>query len=117
VATAPWTYQVPPAGADSAALEEYVVETASGERIGTVLALLRRDDDELLAVEVGTPPLKRDVRVLLWEDVDGVDHEGLAVRLGIGRDEVEQRLQLDPRVEGGDAEAVRVAAVPRRLAP
>jgi hypothetical protein len=55
--------------------------------------------------------------VLLWEDVDGVDHEGFAVRLGIGRDEVEQRLQLDPRVEGGDAEAVRVAAVPRRLAP
>lgn len=96
-----------------------MVETASGERIGKVLALLRRDDDELLAVEVGTSPLKRDVRVLPWEDVDRVDHEGLAVRLGIGRDDVEQRLQLDPDkgVEGGGAEAVRVTTLPPRLAP
>jgi hypothetical protein len=119
VARASWTYEVPPAGADAAALEDYSVETASGERVGKVLTLPQRNGDVLLAVEIGTPPLRHDVRVFGWEDVEDVDHEGLAVRLRVGRNDVEESLQLDPDkgVEAGEADAVRVTALPTGLAP
>jgi len=110
---------VPPAGADTVALEEYVVETAEGNRIGKVVALLERDDDVYLAVERGTPPVHHDVRVFPLEEVEGVDHEGLLVRLRVEQAAVENSVELDPDkgVEDGQAEARRVTSLPDRLTP
>jgi hypothetical protein len=48
---APWTYEVPAAGADSVALEEYVVEEASGVPVGKVMTVLERRGDLYVAVE------------------------------------------------------------------
>jgi hypothetical protein len=106
-------------GADSAGLEEYVVEAVSGERIGKVAALLRRNGEVILAVEIGTPPLRHDVRAFPWEEVKRIDHEELAVRLRLGPEALEQSLELDPgkRVEGGRAEAVRLTSLPPELTP
>ena len=39
---APRTFEVPPGGADAAGLEDYVVETSPGERIGTVVASVEK---------------------------------------------------------------------------
>jgi len=119
VARADWTYQVAPAGSPAAGLEEYVVEAASGARIGKVTTLLRRGDDVYVAVERGSPPVTHDVRAVPWRDVERVDHEALAVRLKLPEDAVEQALELDPDkgVETEDAEAVRVTELPSELAP
>ena len=112
-----WTYQVPPAGGDSAGLEEYSVESASGARVGKVMTLLRRDGETYLAVERGTPPVKRDLRAFPWEEVEQVDHSALTVRLKLRDDAVEESLELDSDkgTESGDAEAVRVTDLPASL--
>ena len=112
-----WTYQVAPAGAPSAGLEEYVVESASGARVGKVTTVLRREGDFFLAVERGTPPVSHDVRAIPWNEIEGVDHEALSVRLKLADDAVEQSLELDPDkgVETEDAEAVRVTELPPGL--
>lgn len=119
MARAPWTYELPPAGAPSAGLEEYVVETAAGDHVGKVVVVLRRGDDHYLAVDRGKPPLAPDLRAFPWSDVASVDHAGLTVRLGLSHDDSERSLELDPDkgVEGGEAEAVRVTELSPELAP
>jgi hypothetical protein len=118
VARADWTYEVAPAGADSAGLEGYVVEASSGDAVGTVRAVLRREDDVYLAVTPGSP-VRRETRAVPWADVDEVDHERLTVRVRRPADTLEQALELDPdkAVEGGGADAVRVTELPAELRP
>ena len=119
MARADWTYQVAPAGAPASGLEEYVVEAASGARVGKVTTLLRHDSEVYVAVERGTPPVTHDVRAFPWRDVERVDHEALTVRLRLAEDAVEQSLELDPdkAVETEEADAVRVTDVPADAAP
>lgn len=106
VQQADWTYKVPKAGAGSAGLEEYQVETSSGEHAGKVMTVLRKEESIYLAVETGTPPIKRDLRAIPWGDVAEVDHGALTIRLRPSVD-VDQTLMLDPgkAVEDGPAEA------------
>ena len=114
---ADWTYEVPPAGADAAGLEEYVVEAASGEPVGKVQTLLRRGEEIVVAVERGRPPATHDVRAVPWSDVDRVDHEALSVRLRGGPERLDAAPELDPGkgVEGAGAEAIRVTELPHEL--
>jgi hypothetical protein len=106
---APWTYEVPLAGAGSVGLEEYVVEARSGEPAGKVMTVLERGDRVYLVVERGRPPLQHDLRAVPWNEVETVDHAALTVRLKLSSAAIEESLQLDPsnKVEGGPAEAVR----------
>lgn len=115
---ADWTYQVAPAGRDAVGLEEYMVESASGARIGKVTTLLRRNGDLYLAVERGSPPATHDLRAYPWRQIEHVDHSALTVRLRLAEDELDQALELDPDkgVEQGEAEAARVRELPRDLA-
>ena len=119
MAKADWSYQVPPAGASSSGLEEYVVEAASGARVGKVMTLVRRDGEVYVVVERGSPPLSHDLRAFPWGDVDRVDHSALTVRLKLAEDAVDGGLKLDPDkgVETGEADAVRVTQLPAELAP
>ena len=118
MARADWTYEVAPAGADSAALEGYVVEASSGESVGTVRAVLRRSDEVYLAVTEGSP-LGRNTRAIPWSDVADLDHEALTVRLTMPREAFDDALELDPdkAVEGGGADAVRLTDLPANLRP
>ena len=97
---------MPKAGAGSAGLEEYQVETSSGEHAGKVMTVLRKEESIYLAVETGTPPIKRDRRAIPWGDVAEVDHAALIIRLRPSVD-VDQALMLDPgkAVEDGPADA------------
>ncbi len=108
------SYQVAPAGAPATGLEEYSVETASGEAVGKVQTLLEGESGLLLAVEVGTPPLRHEVHIVPWERVQNVDHEALSVRLALGQDELEHAPELDPGlgVETEDADLRRVETLP-----
>lgn len=119
VPRATWSYQVPPAGADSAGLEEYVVESAAGEPVGKVMTVLDRKGELFLAVECGLPPLRHELRAVPWSDVEDVDHGALRVRLGLDATAFEEALELDPgkRHEAEDADAVRVSRLPRELEP
>jgi hypothetical protein len=103
---AEWTYKVPKAGAGSAGLEEYQVETSLGEHTGKVMTVLRKEESIYLAVETGTPPIRRDLRAIPWGDVAEVDHAALTIRLRPSVD-IDQALMLDPRkaVEDGPADA------------
>jgi hypothetical protein len=105
-----WTYEVPSAGTGSVGLEEYVVESRTGEPAGKVMTVLEREGRLYLAIELGKPPLQHDLRAVPWEEVDDVDHTALTVRLKLSTDAIGEALQLDParRVEGEAAEAVRV---------
>ena len=117
MAKAEWTYQVAPAGAPTAGLEEYVVEASSGEHVGTVVALLDRRGERFIVVECGDPPVRHDVRAVPWADVAGVDHDSLTVRLQLSEAAVADALELDPAkgVEDGDADARRVTELPPEL--
>ena len=119
MARADWTYEVPPAGSDSAGLEEYVVDDSAGETVGKVQTLLRRGDETYVAVERGTPPATHDVRVVRWEDVSDVDDASLRVRLAVPASALDDALELDPdrAVEGGEADARRVTDIPGRAKP
>lgn len=113
-----WTYEVPAGGADAAGLEEYLVYRADGADAGKVVALLRHADDLWLAVDRGTPPVTHDRRAVHLRDVASIDHDSLAIRLRAGVDvERAPRLAGDRAVEQGPADAVRVATLPRELAP
>jgi hypothetical protein len=111
---ATWTYEVPPAGADAAGLEDYQVETRDGQAAGKIVTMLQRDDERFLLFDSGTPPLAKQRRAVRWEDVGEVDHDTLTVTLRIGLDET---LEVDPagEVEDGDAEARRVTDLPNGL--
>ena len=115
---AEWTYEVPKAGAGSAGLEEYQVETSSGEHTGKVMTVLRKEESIYLAVEAGTPPIKRDLRAIPWGDVAEVDHAALIIRLRPSVD-VDQTLMLDPgkAVEDGPADATLAEEGPGRFDP
>ena len=117
VAKASWTYEVPGAGTGSVALEEYVVEEASGEPVGKVVTVLERRGDLYVAVERGTPPLTHDLRAVPWEDIERVDHSALTVRLALAKEAIEETLELDPKkgVEAEGAEAHRVTELPAEL--
>jgi hypothetical protein len=119
-----WTYEVPPAGAPSVGLEEYVVTASDGEPVGKVLELLRRGEELWLVVESGTPPLRRERRALRWEAVREVDHDALTVVLAARADELERVPALDPsngveRTSGepADVDAIRVEELPDALQP
>ncbi len=119
-----WTYEVPPAGAPSVGLEEYVVTASDGEPVGKVLELLRRGDELWLVVEAGTPPLRHERRAVQWEAVREVDHDALTVVLAARADELEGVPALDPsngveRTSGApaDVDAVRVEELPDALQP
>lgn len=119
VGKASWSYEIPAAGADSVALEEYVVEEASGEPVGKVVTVLEREGELYVAVERGTPPLTHDLRAVPWTDIESVDHSGLTVRLDLPGEAIEEALELDPRkrVEGAGADAQRLTELPRALRP
>jgi hypothetical protein len=111
---ASWTYEVPPAGADAAGLEEYLVETRDGNAAGKVVAVLEREGERFLLFDSGTPPMAKERRAVHWEDIAEVDHDTLTITLRTGLD---QALELDPanEVEDGNAEAVRVTDLPNEL--
>jgi hypothetical protein len=111
---ASWTYEVPPAGADAAGLEDYLVETRDGESAGKVVAMLERGGERFLLFDSGAPPLAKERRAARWEDIAEVDHETLTVTLRIRLDDA---LEVDPakEIEDGDAEAVRVTDLPPGL--
>ena len=118
--TAPWTYEVPPAGGDTAGLEEYVVYDAAGEPVGKVTAVLRAPDGVYLVMDRGTPPLSHDRRAVRWERIGSVDHAAHAVTLSARASELDDALELDPDKavepavgeQRAAAEAVRVTDLP-----
>lgn len=111
---ADWTFEVPPATADAAGIEDYDVESAVGELLGRVKALLRRDNELFVALEHGGTPLVRRIRAVPWDQIGEIDHDSLTVRLLARADELHRYPVLDASraVEGGVAEAVRVTDVP-----
>ncbi len=111
---ASWTYEVPPAGSDAVGLEDYEVETATGEVVGKVKVLLSRGADLLVVVEGGLPPAVRDVWAVRWDDVRDVDHDSLRVHLRQGAHDRALELEPSEAVEGREAEATRVTDVPGR---
>ena len=117
VAKAGWTYQVPPAGESAAGLEDYLVETRSGEQVGKVRTLIRRGQELYVVVERGNPPLSHDLRAIPWEEAETIDHDSLALTLRLEKDELERALELDPanQIENGEAEAQRVTELPPGL--
>jgi hypothetical protein len=117
VTKAGWTYQVPAAGESDAGLEDYLVETRSGEQVGKVRTLIRRGQELYVVVERGNPPLSHDLRAIPWEEAETVDHDSLALTLRLDQDELERALELDPanQVEDGDADAQRVTELPPGL--
>lgn len=120
MARADWTYELPPGGGDTAGLEDYVAYTAEGEPAGKVTTLLRRGESLYLVVDRGTPPLSHDRRAIPWDSVETVDHEAVAVRIGLRAAELDEALELDPGKaveptpgeESAPAAAVRVVDVP-----
>ncbi len=118
-ATATWTFEVPGWREDARGLEQYVVEEASGKRVGRVISIVRSGDDVYVVLERSRPPRSRDLRAVAWEDVETVDHTAHVVRLRLSKKEVERALQLDPdkRVTGDEADARRITELPRELTP
>jgi hypothetical protein len=116
---ASWTYEVAPAGADVAGLEEYMVETRDGEAAGKVVAFVDRAGERFLVFDTGTPPVAKERRAVRWEDVAEVDHDTLTVTLRLEADRLIRALELDTanEIEGGDADAVRITELPRELTP
>ena len=111
---APRSYESPPAGADAAGLEDYVVEASDGERIGTVVTVAEQEGEPFLVVEAGVPPAKRNRRAIPWSEVAEVDHDALTVSLRIGRRDVDaaRAYEKSDESEGGDADAQRVTQPP-----
>ena len=119
MAKADWTYQVAHAGSPAAGLEEYVVEAASGARVGKVTSVLARGDEIYVAVERGQAPVRHDVRAVPWRDVERLEHSALTIRLRLSEEALDDALELDPDkgVEDGEAEARRVTELPQELRP
>jgi hypothetical protein len=96
---ASWTYEVAPAGADVAGLEEYMVETRDGEAAGKVVAFVDRAGERFLVFDTGTPPVAKERRAVRWEDVAEVDHDTLTVTLRLGADRLIRRWSSIPRTK------------------
>jgi hypothetical protein len=114
VSEIPRTYESPPAGADATGLEDYAVEAAAGERVGTVVAAIEHEGAPWLVVETGTPPVKRKRRGVALEQVVEVDHDALVVRVGLSREELESApaFERSAEQEDGSAEAQRLTRPP-----
>jgi len=106
----PNTYESPPGGADTAGLEDYVVETTTGERIGTVVVSVEESGRRWLVVETGMPPVKRDRRAVPWTEIEEVDHDALTVVVTASSAESLERIP-DTGPEG-QAAAERVTDTP-----
>jgi hypothetical protein len=119
VRKADWTFEIPPATADAAGIEDYEVESAVAEPLGKVKTLLRRNNELYLALEAGIPPLVQRIRAVPWDQIGEIDHDSLTVRLLARADELHRYPVLDAgrAMEGGDAEAVRVTEVPDEPRP
>jgi hypothetical protein len=111
-----WTYEVAPAGADAAGLEDYLVQTHDGEAAGKVVALVERDGERFLLFESGTPPIAKERRAARWIDIADIDHDTLTITLQTGLGET-LHVDAGTEVDGGDADAVRVTKLPRELTP
>jgi hypothetical protein len=93
----PFTYQVPPGGAESAGLEGFLVYAADAdEPIGKVGIVLEREGRRFLLVELDGLPTRPDRRFVSWQAVDEIDASALTVRLSIPASDLEQAPQLDP---------------------
>jgi hypothetical protein len=106
----PRAYEVPPGGADAAGLEDYVVETSGGHRIGTVVDSVEESGRRWLVVETGVPPFRRDRRAIPWSEIAEVDHDALVVTVAAPAAESLRRLSEAGRE--GDASARRVTESP-----
>ena len=113
----PGTVQVPPGGADATGLEDYVVETSAGERVGTVVASVEERGSRWLVVEAGLPPLKRDRRAIPWNELEGVDHNALVVKLAPAAAGSAERLPEPGREEAAPASRVTEAPEAPSLVP
>jgi len=102
----PRTFEVPPGGADAAGLEDYVVETSSGERVGTVVDSVEEGGQRWVVVETGLPPFKRDRRAIPWGEIEEIDHDSLAVRVAAPAAESLARLRDAGREERAPARRV-----------
>jgi len=122
---APWTYELPAAGGDTAGLEDYVVYDADGHPVGKVTVVLQTRDGLCVVVDRGEPPLRHDRRAVPWEAVESVDHSALAVRLARRASELDRAPKLDPgkavEPDAGEerarADAVRVTRLPEDVMP
>ncbi|HUP33228.1 MAG TPA: hypothetical protein VM184_09370 [Gaiellaceae bacterium] len=116
---AAWTYELPPAGADSEGLEDYEARTADGQHAGVVVGLVRRGGELFVLVDAGAmPPLIHRRIAFRWQDVAEVDNDALVVQLAVARAGLEEAaLALDPEqaVHGPGAEAERVTRLPAEL--
>jgi hypothetical protein len=114
-----WTYELPPAGADSQGLEDYEARTADGEHVGVVIGLVRLGSEMFVLIDAGAmPPLIHRRIAVPWQDVAEVDHAALLVQLVVDRAGVkEAALALDSgkALHGSGAEAVRVTRLPAAL--
>ena len=109
----PRTYDAPPAGAGATGLEDYVVEARGGARIGTVVTVTQQDSGRWLVVETGAPPIKRERRIVPWDDVQDVDHDALTVRLGLRLEELATAPEVEKSAEREEgAQGEREAALP-----
>jgi len=104
----PRAFEAPPGGADAAGLEDYVVETSAGERMGTVVSSVEEGGSRWLVVEAGMPPLRRDRRVIPWNEIEEVDHDALVVRVAVAAANAE-RLPDPGREEAAPASRVTEA--------
>ncbi len=121
---ASWSYELPPAGAASAGLEDYEFRTADGEHVGIGLGLVRRGVEMFVLVDAGAmPPFIHHRIAVPWAQVSEVDHAALVVQLSVDRARLDDvALVLDPgkALHGPGADAVRVelpAALVRTAPP
>lgn len=102
----PRAFEAPPGGADAAGLEDYVVETSSGQRVGTVVDSVEEGGQRWVVVETGLPPFKRDRRAIPWREIEEIDHDSLAVRVAAPAVESLARLRDAGREERAPAQRV-----------
>jgi hypothetical protein len=113
----PRTYEVPPGGADAAGLEDYVVETSGGERIGTVVDSVEEGGRRWVVVETGLPPFKRDRRAIPWSEIEEIDHDSLAVRVAAPATGSLERLPDAGREDQAEARRVTESPAGRSYMP
>jgi hypothetical protein len=113
----PRTYEVPPGGADATGLEDYVVETSGGERIGTVVDSVEEGGRRWVVVETGLPPFKRDRRAIPWSEIEEIDHDSLAVRVAAPATGSLERLPDAGREDQAEARRVTESPAGRSYMP
>lgn len=83
-----------------------MVETSSGERVGTVVDSVEEGGQRWVVVETGLPPFKRDRRAIPWGEIEEIDHDSLAVRVAAPAAESLARLRDAGREERAPARRV-----------